>query len=104
VARMDLLGHSVFVTWAYSMACLASQLVRALVQQGAHVTVVKRDSVVASALELDGTERRVNIVHGDICDGELIGRALNEYELEAVFHLAGPDDHRDRKPLAGGDL
>jgi CDP-glucose 4,6-dehydratase len=50
--------------------------------------VLKRDLVVSSALELEGTERRVNVVHGDICDGELIDRALAEYEVDTVFHLA----------------
>jgi CDP-glucose 4,6-dehydratase len=79
-------GHSVFVTGAYGL--LGSRLVGTLVEQGARVTVLKRDTVVASALELEGTEGRVNVVHGDVCDGQLIERALNEYEVETVFHLA----------------
>jgi CDP-glucose 4,6-dehydratase len=79
-------NDSVFVTGAHGL--LGSRLVSALVQQGTHVTVLKRDAVVASALELEGIERRVDVVHGDVCDGPLIERALNEYEVETVFHLA----------------
>jgi CDP-glucose 4,6-dehydratase len=50
--------------------------------------VLKRDVVVSSALTLEGTEQRVNVVNGDICDGPLMERALGEYEVEVVFHLA----------------
>ena len=79
-------GRSVFVTGAYGL--LGSQLVKRLVELGARVTVLKRDVVVSSALVLEGTEERVNVVHGDICDGSLIERALAEYEVQSVFHLA----------------
>jgi CDP-glucose 4,6-dehydratase len=78
--------RSVFVTGAYGL--LGSWLVKALVGKGARTTVLKRDTVVSSALELEGTERLVNVVHGDICDGPLIERTLNEYEIDTVFHLA----------------
>jgi CDP-glucose 4,6-dehydratase len=50
--------------------------------------VLKRDVVVSSALVLEGTEREVNVVHGDIRDRELMERALGEYEVDTVFHLA----------------
>ncbi len=50
--------------------------------------MLKRDAVVRSALVVEGTERRVNVVHGDICDAELIERAVGEYEVDTVFHLA----------------
>jgi CDP-glucose 4,6-dehydratase len=78
-------GHSVFVTGAYGL--LGSRLVGTLVEQRARVTVLKRDDVV-SALELEDTERRVNVVGGDVCDGQLIQRTLREHEVETVFHLA----------------
>lgn len=79
-------GRSVFVTGAYGL--LGSWLVKRLIAEGARTTVLKRDSVPGSALELEGTERHVNVVHGDICDGPLIERALGEYEADTVFHLA----------------
>jgi CDP-glucose 4,6-dehydratase len=79
-------ARSVFVTGGYGL--LGSWLVKALVERGARTTVLKRDAVVRSALAVEGTERYVNVVNGDICDAALIERALGEYEVDTVFHLA----------------
>jgi CDP-glucose 4,6-dehydratase len=79
-------GRSVFVTGAYGM--LGGWLVKALVAEGARTTVLKRDTDINSALELEGTARHVNVVRGDLSDGPLIERALNEYDVDTVFHLA----------------
>ena len=79
-------GRSVFVTGAYGL--LGSWLVKDLEAQGARVTVLKRDDTVTSALTLEGTERRVNVVRGDVADLALVERALTEYEVDTVFHLA----------------
>jgi len=79
-------GRSMFVTGAYGL--LGSWLVKKLVEQDARVTVLRRDLVAHSALVLEGTERRVTVVQGDICDGALVERALAEYEIDTVFHLA----------------
>jgi CDP-glucose 4,6-dehydratase len=76
----------VFVTGAYGL--LGGWLVKALLGRGARVTVLKRDTVTASALVLEGTEQLVNVVHGDVCDERLLERALAEYEVDTVFHLA----------------
>src|SRR5690348_7617970 len=78
--------RSVFVTGAYGL--LGGWLVKALLDRGAAVTVLKRDAVSASALILEGTERRVNVVHGDVSDPALLERTLGEYEVDTVFHLA----------------
>ena len=86
VTGSTLEGRSVFVTGAYGM--LGGWLVKALLAAGARVTVLKRDVDIRSALALEGTEREVRVVHGDVCDGSLIERALNEYEVNDVFHLA----------------
>lgn len=75
-----------FVTGAFGL--LGSWLVKSLEAEGARVTVLKRDDTVTSALTLDGTERRVNVVHGDVCDLTVLERALTEYEVDTVFHLA----------------
>jgi CDP-glucose 4,6-dehydratase len=83
-ARMN--GRSVFVTGGYGL--LGSWLVKSLVGQGARTTVLKRDAVARSALVVEGTEQQVNVVHGDVCDGALIERALGEYDVDTVFHLA----------------
>jgi CDP-glucose 4,6-dehydratase len=93
-------ARSVFVTGANGL--LGSWLVKALLDRGAHVTVLKRDAVAASALELEGTDRRVVTVRGDICDGALLERALAEYEVDTVFHLAAQTivGVANRAPLA----
>jgi CDP-glucose 4,6-dehydratase len=79
-------GRSVFVTGAYGL--LGSWLVKALLNEGARVTVLKRDATPAAALELEGTEARVNVVHGDCTVADTIQRALADYEVDTVFHLA----------------
>jgi len=79
-------GRSVFVTGGYGL--LGSWLVKGLVAEGARVTVLKRDDTVTSAVTLEGTEQRVNVVRGDVADLALIERALTEYEVDTVFHLA----------------
>ncbi|HEY2772076.1 MAG TPA: GDP-mannose 4,6-dehydratase [Solirubrobacteraceae bacterium] len=80
------MSRSVLVTGAYGV--LGSWLVSALLEQGASVTVIKRDDAVASRLVIEEIEARVNVVHGDICDDGLIERALAEYEVQDAFHLA----------------
>jgi CDP-glucose 4,6-dehydratase len=82
----DWRGCSVFVTGAYGL--LGSWLVKALLARDARVTVLKRDAVTQSALVLEGTERHVNVVHGDVCHAPVLERALGEYEVDTVFHLA----------------
>jgi CDP-glucose 4,6-dehydratase len=67
---------------------VGSWLVKALVGRQARVSVLKRDDVAGSALALEGIERRVDVVHGDVCDGGAMERALSEYEVDGVFHLA----------------
>jgi CDP-glucose 4,6-dehydratase len=52
------------------------------------VCVVRRDRQVRSALVTMGLESRVAIVDGDICAEGLVARALAEYEIQSVFHLA----------------
>jgi CDP-glucose 4,6-dehydratase len=79
-------GRSVFVTGAYGL--LGSWLVKRLEADGARVTVLKRDGTVTSALELEGTEPRVNVIRGDVGDLALVERVLTEYEVDTVFHLA----------------
>lgn len=79
-------GVTAFVTGAYGM--LGSWLVKALLDRGERVVVLKRDEVQRSALELEGTERRCIVVHGDLLDAGVVDRAIGEYDVDAVFHLA----------------
>lgn len=79
-------GRSVLVTGAYGL--LGGWLVRALLERGAAVTVIRRDETAGSVLVASGLEPRVAVVHGDICTDGLVARALAEYEVDTVFHLA----------------
>jgi CDP-glucose 4,6-dehydratase len=78
--------RSVFVTGAYGL--LGGWLVKALLERDARVTVLKRDAVAASPLVLEQVEPHLNVVQGDVRDGSLMERALAEYEVDTVFHLA----------------
>jgi CDP-glucose 4,6-dehydratase len=86
VEAVELSGRSVLVTGAYGL--LGGWLVKALVEGGARVVAVRRDDTIGSPLEQMGLTERVNVVHGDICVDGLVSRALNEYEIDSVFHLA----------------
>ncbi len=83
---VDLTGHSVLVTGGYGL--LGAWLVGELLARGAGVTVVRRDEPTQSALGALGLTDRVNVVSGDICADGLVSRALTEYEVDSVFHLA----------------
>lgn len=80
------MSRSALVTGAYGM--LGSWLVKALLERGDRVVVLRRDELRGSALELEGTEARCAVVHGDLLDAGLVDRALAEYEVDTVFHLA----------------
>ena len=83
---VDLSGHSVLVTGAYGL--LGSWLVKALLDEQARVVVIRRDDATNAALARMDLEERVDVVHGDICADGLVARALGEYDVDTVFHLA----------------
>jgi len=80
------LDRPVFVTGCTGI--LGSWLTIALVDAGAAVTGLIRDAVPFSHLRRSGYQDRIRVVRGDVTDYELIERALNEYEIDTVFHLA----------------
>jgi CDP-glucose 4,6-dehydratase len=75
----------VFVTGASGL--LGSALVSELIARGANVTVLLRDWVPASRLLQSDLAAGTNVVGGDLLDLPTIVRALNEYEIDTVFHL-----------------
>ncbi len=83
---MKLAGSRVLVTGAYGL--LGTWLVKALLDGGAIVTVIRRDELPHAALTVMGLEREVAVVHGDITAEALVARSLAEYEIDTVFHLA----------------
>ena len=78
-------NRNVFVTGAAGL--LGSWLTEELSARGANVTCLIRDWVPASRLVRTGVFECVNVVRGDLEDGALLLRALNEYAIDSVFHL-----------------
>lgn len=59
-----------------------------LIEQGANVTGLVRDHVPQSNLYQGEHVKKMNIVQGALEDLPVIERALGEYEIDTVFHLA----------------
>lgn len=76
----------VLVTGATGL--LGGWLVRRLLEQGASVVCLVRDWVPQSELLRAGMLDRVTVVRGDLGERDLLERALGEYEVRTVFHLA----------------
>ena len=76
----------VLVTGATGL--LGGWLVEALLGRGAHVVGLVRDSVPRSRLVAERVIDRIDVVWGDVTDYVCVERALAEYEIECVFHLA----------------
>jgi len=62
--------------------------VRALKERGARVIGLVRDLVPDSLLVRSGLHDRITLVRGELEDYPLLNRALAEYEVDTVFHLA----------------
>jgi CDP-glucose 4,6-dehydratase len=76
----------VFVTGATGL--LGSWLTKRLHEKGASVVCLIRDWVPQSELVRKGLLEEVKVVRGDVTDRGVIERALGEYEVQTVFHLA----------------
>lgn len=78
-------NRNVFVTGATGL--LGSSMVDKLLSQGANVTCLVRDWVHGSKLLESDDLMRCNIVRGELTDYDLLLRAINEHEINTVFHL-----------------
>ncbi len=76
----------VLVTGATGL--LGGWLVRQLLEQGADVTALVRDWVPKSLLLSGSMLGRISVVRGDVRDQRVLERAMGEYEIDTVFHLA----------------
>jgi CDP-glucose 4,6-dehydratase len=76
---------NVFVTGASGL--LGSWLTEELLWRGANVVCLIRDWAPDSRLIQSFHTLRVNVVRGELEDFALLVRALNEYEIDTVFHL-----------------
>ncbi|WJW76307.1 GDP-mannose 4,6-dehydratase [Thiohalobacter sp. IOR34] len=79
-------NRNVFVTGCTGF--LGSWLSQELIHRGAHVVGLVRDWVPESHLFQNGGGDRVTLVRGSLEDLPVIERAINEYEIDTVFHLA----------------
>jgi CDP-glucose 4,6-dehydratase len=80
------LDRPTFVTGATGL--LGNWLVRRLVAARADVVCLVRDWVPQSELVHSKIIEQIRVVRGDVRDRELLERALGEYEIDTVFHLA----------------
>ncbi len=76
----------VFVTGCSGL--VGTWTVRALLEKGAHVVGLIRDQVAGSELSRSGLIDKIDIVRGCVEDYAGIERALAEYEIQTVMHLA----------------
>jgi CDP-glucose 4,6-dehydratase len=76
----------VFVTGATGI--VGSWLVKELLRQGAYVVALVRDADPQSELYRNGDVGRIAVVSGCLEDFQTLERAINEHEVETVFHLA----------------
>jgi CDP-glucose 4,6-dehydratase len=79
-------NRNAFVTGATGF--VGAHIARMLVEEGARVVCLQRDAVRANSLDLFDLRRRVTVINGSVEDLALMERVINEYEIEAVFHLA----------------
>jgi len=93
------LSPSVLVTGGDGL--VGAWLVKALLERGQHVVVIRRDRPAVSSLAELGLISSVDVVDGDICNFGLVARVLNEYEVDSVFHLAAQTQvgSANRSPL-----
>jgi len=79
--------HPVLVTGATGF--LGGWLVKELVERGARVVAVVRDTAPRSMLVRENLISRIDVVRGSLADRSLLRRVMCEYEISTVFHLGG---------------
>ena len=78
-------GRKVFVTGATGL--LGSHLVAKLQESGATTVCLVRDWVPAAELVVSGSLEKGVCVRGELEDLPTLMRAINEHEIDSVFHL-----------------
>ncbi|GJL66091.1 MAG: putative sugar dehydratase/epimerase YfnG [Nitrospirales bacterium] len=87
--------HRVLVTGATGI--VGSWLVTQLLQEGAFVVTLIRDWNPQSQLIRSGEVRQTTVVSGELEDFHSVERAINEHDIDTVFHLGA-------QPLVGTAL
>jgi CDP-glucose 4,6-dehydratase len=86
VNRTFWLDRPTFVTGGTGL--VGSWLVQRLVKAGADVVCLVRDWVPQSELVRNRLIEKVKVVRGDVRDRDMLERALGEFEIDTVIHLA----------------
>src|SRR5438045_3923764 len=63
-------------------------LAQGLLDQGARVVGILRDAAGSRLLKTFGIDDQLELVYGSITEPGLVQRALNEYDVDTLFHLA----------------
>lgn len=79
-------NRNVFITGATGF--LGSYIAKELIHLGANITALVRDFVPKSNLYEMHCDKKMNFVEGSLEDIHVLERALGEYEIDTVFHLA----------------
>ncbi|QPJ61565.1 MAG: NAD-dependent epimerase/dehydratase family protein [Candidatus Nitronauta litoralis] len=79
-------GRKVLVTGCTGF--LGWWLTSELVRHKAEVTGLVRDLTPQAPFFAKGMDKKINMVRGTIEDYDTVERAINEYEIDTVFHLA----------------
>lgn len=80
------LDRPVFVTGGTGL--VGGWLIKHLVERGADIVCLVRDWIPQSELVRNHLIEQVKVVRGDVRDQELLERALGEFEIDTVIHLA----------------
>ncbi|MGC2078171.1 MAG: GDP-mannose 4,6-dehydratase, partial [Xanthobacteraceae bacterium] len=76
----------VFVTGGTGL--VGGWLIQRLIELNAEVVALVRDWVPGSRLVRLGLEKQINVIRGDVRHQAELERALGEYEVDPVVHLA----------------
>ncbi|HUY32622.1 MAG TPA: GDP-mannose 4,6-dehydratase [Pirellulales bacterium] len=76
----------VFVTGCTGL--VGSETVRELLARGARVVGLVRDQVARCELVRGGLDRQIDLVRGRVENEAILERAIGEYEIDTVIHLA----------------
>ena len=100
MAEMNWKGANVLITGADGF--IGSHVAKALAEKEAEVITIVRDVKKTSNLDVLSLRNKINVIHGDLINLHDCERAINEYDVQFVFHIAaqaivGP---ANRSPLS----
>lgn len=79
-------NKNVFITGGTGF--VGAAVAETLMNAGVHVVILERDQPTPSASAARGLRDRATFVRGDLSDEATLGRILNEYTIDTVFHIA----------------